>query len=110
VAGRQRRGSGFNRALAAELATIVEHFRAWAENRASGKGIDLARAAGAGIHADVLENFKDQFIVVMLKRLKQHGDSLIFPLAEVDDTGSDLVSFNVDQYSKDFHFSLSRKS
>jgi hypothetical protein len=75
-----------------------------------GKGIDLARAAGAGIHADVLDDLKDQLIVVFLKRLKKYGHTLDFPVAEIDDTGKDLVSFRVDPVTRDFHFELGRKS
>lgn len=75
-----------------------------------GKGIDLARAAGAGIHADVLDDLKDQLIVVFLKQLKARGHSLDFPVSEIDDTGKDLVSFRVDPVTRDFHFELGRKS
>lgn len=73
-----------------------------------GKGIDLARAAGAGIHADVLDDFKDQLLVVFLKQLKAHGHPLTFPVAEVDDTGKDMVSFRI--VDRVFHFELSKKS
>lgn len=73
-----------------------------------GKGIDLARGAGAGIHADVLDDFKDQLLIVFLKRLKAAGQPLDFPVAEVDDTGRDLVSFNI--INGIFHFELSKKS
>jgi hypothetical protein len=75
-----------------------------------GKGIDLARAAGAGIHADVLDDLKDQLIVVFLKRLQAYGHSLDFPVTEIDDTGKDLVSFRVDPITRNFHFELGRKS
>jgi hypothetical protein len=75
-----------------------------------GKGIDLARAAGAGIHADVLDDLKDQLIVVFLKRLKAYGHSLDFPLAEIDDTGKDVVSFSIDPVTREFHFELGKKS
>jgi hypothetical protein len=73
-----------------------------------GKGIDMARAAGAGIHADVLDDFKDQLLVVFLKRLQALGHNLQFPVAEVDDTGRDIVSFRVE--GRTFHFELSKKS
>lgn len=73
-----------------------------------GKGIDAARLAGAGIHADVLDDFKDQLLVVFLKRLQKAGQKLDFPVAEVDETGHDLVSFSVDKGI--FHFVLSKKS
>lgn len=75
-----------------------------------GKGIDMARAAGATIHADVLDDLKDQLMVVFLKRLKAMGHSLDFPVAEIDDTGRDLVSFQVDPVTRNFHFELSKKS
>lgn len=73
-----------------------------------GKGIDMARAAGAGIHADVLDDLKDQLLVVFLKRLQSLGHNLQFPVTEVDDTGRDLVSFRIE--GRIFHFELSKKS
>lgn len=80
-----------------------------------GKGIDLARGldletGGTGIHAAVLDDFKDQLLVVFLKRLKALGHSLDFPVAEIDDTGRDMVSFRVDPATREFHFELSKKS
>jgi hypothetical protein len=75
-----------------------------------GKGIDLARQAGAGIHADVLDDFKDQLLVVFLKSLKTLGHPLYFPLSEIDDTGNDLVNFRVDPETKRFYFEIGRKS
>jgi hypothetical protein len=73
-----------------------------------GKGIDMARAAGAGIHADVLDSLKDQLLIVFLKRLQSLGHNLEFPVSEVDDTGHDLVSFRID--GNVFHFEVSKKS
>ena len=74
-----------------------------------GKGIDSARAAGAGLHADVLDNFKDQLLIVFLKRLKQkYGDDLVFAVAETDDTGQDMLAFKIE--GREFHFVLEKKS
>jgi len=73
-----------------------------------GKGIDLAREAGAGIHADVLDDLKDQLLVVFLKQLRAKGHPLSFSVAEVDDTGQDLVSFHI--INGVFQFVLSKKS
>lgn len=73
-----------------------------------GKGIDMARVAGASIHADVLDDLKDQLLVVFLKRLQALGHNLQFPVSEVDDTGRDLVSFRIE--GRTFHFELSKKS
>lgn len=72
-----------------------------------GKGIDLARAAGAGLHADVLDDFKDQLLIVLLKRLAVDGKVNI-PVAEMDDTGADLVSFSIND--RIFNFVVSKKS
>ncbi|HEV7278418.1 MAG TPA: hypothetical protein VGN80_19225 [Devosiaceae bacterium] len=72
-----------------------------------GKGTDAARAAGAAAHAAVLDDFKDQLLITLLKRLKARGDDLIIPAAEVDDTGSDLVSFRIAGGA--FHFTIARK-
>jgi hypothetical protein len=78
-----------------------------------GKGIDLARGTdletgGTGLHHDVLEDFKDQLLIVFLKELKRLGHSLEFDVAQVDDTGKDMVSFQV--VDGTFRFVLSKKS
>jgi hypothetical protein len=70
-----------------------------------GKGIDAARSS-APEHAAVLDDFKDQMLIVFLKRL---GGKVSIPLAEVDDTGQDLFAFRIDE-SKVFHFELRKKS
>lgn len=70
-----------------------------------GKGIDLARA-DAPLHAEVLDNFKDQLLIVFLKRL---GGTVSIPLAEVDETTQDLLAFRVDE-QKVFHFETRKKS
>jgi hypothetical protein len=74
-----------------------------------GKGIDMARAIpGSELHADVLENFRDDLLVVFLKRLKnKYGDDLVFPVVETDDCGQDLVSFSIE--CRSFRFVLSKK-
>ncbi len=76
---------------------------------ATDKGIELARAADAGLHADVLETFKGQLLIVFLKRLKEkYGDDLVFHLNEVDDTGGDLLAFRIADQA--FHFELQKKA
>jgi len=70
-----------------------------------GKGLDLARADNQ-LHADLLEDLKDQLLIVFVKRL---GGHVRIPVAEIDNTGMDLLSFSVDK-NKVFHFMLSRKS
>lgn len=78
-----------------------------------GKGRDLARDAdlqsgGSGLHADVLENFKDQLMIVFLKRLVDKDGKFSVSVAEVDATGSHLVSFSVTDGV--FNFVVSKKS
>jgi len=68
-----------------------------------GQGIDLARPA-APVHAEVLDNFKDQLLIVLIKRL---GPTVSIPLAEMDDTGGDLLAFSVKDGA--FNFKLSKK-
>jgi hypothetical protein len=74
-----------------------------------GKGIDAARA-NAPLHAAVMDDFKDQLLIVMLRRLLTHTgkEAIAIPLAEVDDTGGLVLAFRVDE-DKTFHFELRRK-
>ena len=58
-----------------------------------GKGIKLARELGAGLHADVLDDFKDQLLIVFLKRL---GGKVSIPVAEFDDTSQDNLAFKIE--------------
>ena len=68
-----------------------------------GKGIDLARK-NAPEHAAMLDDFKDQLLIVLLKRL---GGNVILPVAEVDDTGGNVVSFCIKD--RCFHFTVQKK-
>lgn len=70
-----------------------------------GTGTDAARAAGAGEHADVIDNLKDQLLIVLLRRL---GSEVSIPVAEIDGTGEFVGSFSVDE-NKVFHFKVERK-
>lgn len=77
-----------------------------------GKGRDVARdldlqTGGTGLHAQVLDDFKDQLMIVLLNRCARNGKVRI-PVAEVDATGSFMVSFNV--IDGVFNFEVSRKS
>lgn len=73
-----------------------------------GKGIDAARG-GAPLHAAVLDDFKDQLLIVFLKRLAALGHDLKFPLSEIDDTGQDTVAFSIDPATRTFTFELGKK-
>ncbi len=69
-----------------------------------GTGTNAARAAGAGIHADVIDNFKDQLLLVLIERL---GGDISIPVSEVDNTGGKVLSMSV--ADGQFHFTLGRK-
>lgn len=69
-----------------------------------GKGIDAVRG-DSPIHAAVLDDFKDQLLIVFLKRL---GGTLDIAVAEVDDTSHDLLAFSVSDGV--FHFETRKKS
>lgn len=79
-------------------------------------GVELARQAGATSHADLIDQLKEQLLIVFLKELKARGHNLVFPLSQVDDTGNDLLSFAVvqnvarPQDQSEFHFHITRKS
>lgn len=68
-----------------------------------GKGIDLAREH-APEHAALLDDLKDQLLIVLMKRL---GRRVSIPLAEVDDTGNDLLAFSIQNGV--FNFELRKK-
>ncbi len=71
-----------------------------------GKGIDLARPLGPE-HAQLLDDLKDQLLIVFLKRLRAKGDDLRFTVSEVDDTGKDMLAFRLDGNA--FQFELRKK-
>ena len=69
-----------------------------------GKGTDMARQLGAVAHADVIDTFKEQLLIVFLSRL---GGKVSVPVAEVDATGGYTLSLSVADGM--FHFVLGRK-
>lgn len=70
-----------------------------------GQGIDLAREH-APEHTALLDNFKDQLLLVLIARL---GGDVMIPAAEVDATGNMLLSMSLDPEKRQFHFVLGRK-
>ena len=53
----------------------------------------------------MMDEFKDQLLIVFLKRL---GGRVSIPVAEVDDTGQDLLAFSIDE-NRVFHFETRKK-
>lgn len=76
-----------------------------------GRGTDLCRDS-APAHAALIDEFKEQLLIVAMKRLAALGDDLVFPLAEVDDTSQDMLAFAIadDNGRKSFRFTLRKKA
>lgn len=73
-------------------------------------GIDAARAAGADpILSRLLENMRDQLVIVLIKRLLRGapGKALRVPVVEIDDTHQDMLMMRLD--GRDFVFELRKK-
>jgi hypothetical protein len=68
-----------------------------------GIGVDLARPENPE-HAKVIDDFKEQLLIVMVKRL---GGKAEIPIEEVDDTGKDLLMMSVENGA--FHFEVVKK-
>ena len=71
-----------------------------------GKGIDAAREL-APEHAAVLDDFKDQLLIALIRRLVKNN-CVSIPVSEVDDTGGLLLAFSVNDGC--FNFELRKKS
>jgi hypothetical protein len=71
-----------------------------------GKGIDLARPF-APEHAAALDDFKDQLLLVLLRRLGALDKTLSIPVEEIDDTGGLVCNMSI--VDRVFNFSLGRK-
>lgn len=71
------------------------------------KGTDLARAAGAAEHADAIEAMLQQLLIVLIKRA---GGTVNIPVAEIDDTGHDMLAMQLLPDGQTFSFSVQRKS
>jgi len=68
-----------------------------------GSGIDIAKA-DSPLHAQVLENFRDQLLIALLRR---NGPIVTVPIAEVDETGGYVVLMSV--ADGNFNFEVRRK-
>jgi hypothetical protein len=68
-----------------------------------GSGIDAARSI-APEHAAALDDFKDQLLLVFIRRA---GGKVSIPIAEANDTGGLLCLMSVEDDA--FHFELRHK-
>lgn len=69
-----------------------------------GIGIDLAAQENPE-HAKVIDNFKDQLLLTMIKRL---GGNVSIPISEVDDTAQDVLMMSVENGA--FNFEVVKKT
>jgi hypothetical protein len=72
-----------------------------------GKGIDAARVTEPE-HAALIDDMKDQLLIVLLKRLGGKDGKVDIPVAEVDGTGRYVVLFSV--RDRVFHFTVQEKA
>lgn len=73
-----------------------------------GKARQIARDMSPDLpHHEVLEDFRDQLLIVLLKRVAVNGQVSI-PISEVDHTEQDIVMFSVADGA--FHFELRKKA
>lgn len=54
-----------------------------------------------------IQRLKDQMLIMLLKRT---GDKITVPVAELDDTGQDMLFMEFDQNQRVFVFELRKKS
>jgi hypothetical protein len=72
---------------------------------ALGKGTDAARETfGSLEHSELIDNLKDQLLIVFLKRL---GGTLECDVSEVDDTSQDMFAFSIKD--RRFKFEIRKK-
>lgn len=69
-----------------------------------GKGTDLAREH-APEHAQLIDDFKEQLLIVLLNRL---GGDVTIPISEVDGTGQFVVLLHLSD-KNEFVFHVQRK-
>lgn len=75
-----------------------------------GSGIDAARA-NAPEHARLMDDMKDQLVLVLFRRLMEGntGRRIRIPVAEIDDTGGLVLLLEVDAKRREFVFELRSK-
>ena len=74
-----------------------------------GKSIDIGRHEAPELAA-LLDDMKDQLLIVLVNRLKDRDSTLVIPIQEIDDTGGYVMDFRVDPRLRNFIFHVQRKS
>ena len=73
-----------------------------------GKGIDLAGADNPE-HAQVMEDFRDQLLVALIRRQADQRGRLVIPVSEIDKTGEVNIAMAVDPVKRVFQFEVQKK-
>lgn len=60
-----------------------------------------------GFQSEALDMMKGQLIIVLVKRM---GGDIEIPVAEIDATGQDILSMEVNQEKRTFRFVVGKKS
>lgn len=60
-----------------------------------------------GFQSEALDMMKGQLIIALVKRM---GGDIEIPVAEIDATGQDILSMEVDQEKRTFRFVVGEKS
>ncbi|WP_424195568.1 hypothetical protein ACMYR3_06265 [Ampullimonas aquatilis] len=71
-----------------------------------GTGIDMARDQ-APVHAQVLDDFKDQLLIALVQRLGGVDGLVQIPVSEVDGTGQFILLMSVENST--FNFEVRKK-
>jgi hypothetical protein len=71
-----------------------------------GSGTEAARAMGAVVGPQIVDDFKDQLLIAFLKRL---GGMVEVAVREVDETGRYMVDLQVLDAGQTFRFVLQQK-
>lgn len=65
------------------------------------------QAAASPAHRQMMDMMKEQLLIVLIERL---GGDIEIPVAEIDNTGDKLMSFQLTPGKNAFRFVVSRKS
>lgn len=71
-----------------------------------GNGLDMVRAKEI-LHTEVLDDFKDQLLICLLKKLANSAGRVSLPAVELDATGRYSVAFRV--IAGNFDFTIRKK-
>ncbi len=71
-----------------------------------GQGIDLAREMGNTVHADAIDDLKEQLLLVLIRRL---GGDVRIPCDEIDSTGQLVLEMSLNADTREFRFVIKGK-